>query len=1276
MATIASQDFNALPGTGTSTTDTLTSGSELTNSGSKNVGGAGLDFRTYFIDTRSTQGPKTPSNDTSDFVGVNSFAGASAPNVSPGNDAVSEAGDHNFEFNDGDGRLELRFDPVDTTGYTGRTVSLNYWINNDTFEGADALQVILTDGTTSVTVLNLDATALNSNKSADDGSANWKSLTVDVDAAITANGLNAAQLRLIVAVDTDASAENVFVDNVVFAGATPGGGASVSIGDVSITEGNSGTQTLTFTVTRSDNTGAFTLDYATGDGTATAGSDYLSKTGSLSFAAGGPLTQTVSITVNGDTAVEGNETFNVTLSNLVSSVGTATFGKSSAVGTITNDDQAAGNITLIHDIQGAGTASALVGQSVTIEGIVVGDFATGASGSINGFFVQEENADADSNAATSEGIFVFTNGAASVNVGDKVRVTGTVTEFNGETQIGSSPSITVLSTANALPDAAVVSLPVLGTVLNSFGVPIADLEAYEGMRVTIPETMTLTELFNLDRFGEYKVSSEGRLDTFTAVSDPSVAGYAQHLQDIAKRTITVDDGFRSQNPNPIVGSDASLSTADSFRMGETVQNLTGVIRFSIATNEISAGSSNQSNYRLLPTVNPTFSNESENPLNPRPANPEDVGGTLKIASANVLNYFRTLDTSSSVTTAVGLEPRGANNATEFARQTEKLVNVLIELDADILNFCEIENDFLPGAPGNAIEYLVAQLNAELGAGTYAWVNPGSQFIGTDAISVGMIYKPSKVQIASGTTVATLTDPVMSRPALAVTFQELATGEKVTVVGNHFKSKSTTTAPTGADIDHLDGQGAYNAQRLEQANAVKAWLLTNPTGAGDTDFAIVGDLNAYLNEDPIKALVAGGYTPVETLIADQSQAYSYTFDGQQGSLDYILTNSSLTTQITGQTIWHINADEADAIDYNTDFGRDPAIFDGTVLARQSDHDPILIGVRLNQLDNTFIGEAAADTIHGGDGTDVVDGATGNDILFGDAGNDAIYGGYGADIIDGGTGNDSIFGLTEEDTIHGGDGADGIAGEQGNDVLFGDAGNDYILGGDNEDTIDGGDDNDSLFGDAGFDTISGGKGDDSIDGGAGIDTVHGGDGNDYVVGGSDGDNLFGDAGNDALFGGDGVDVLAGGEGADSLDGGADADYLYGNAGDDWLVGQTGNDSLFGGDNTDVLFGGEGADSLYGDAGNDQLDGGTGADILSGGAGADVFAFAPGWGDDRIQDFEDGVDLVAIVDPSLTAFGQLVITQVGADTLIAYAGNSITLVNTQAANLSSSDFYNLQP
>jgi len=174
-------------------------------------------------------------------------------------------------------------------------------------------------------------------------------------------------------------------------------GSSVSIGNASVTEGDSGDQTLSFLVTRSDAAGAFTIDFATHEGTATEGSDYAETHGTLTFAAGGPLSQTVTVVVHGDTVVEGNETVTVGLGNLQNISGSTSVTGATGTGTILNDD-----VALVHtyDIQGASHTSPLVGQHVITEGVVTAIDTTGS----RGFWIQDQAG--DGNDATSDATFL------------------------------------------------------------------------------------------------------------------------------------------------------------------------------------------------------------------------------------------------------------------------------------------------------------------------------------------------------------------------------------------------------------------------------------------------------------------------------------------------------------------------------------------------------------------------------------------------------------------------------------------------------------------------------------------------------------------------------------------------------------------------------------------------------------------------------------------------------------------------------------------------------
>ena len=610
-------------------------------------------------------------------------------------------------------------------------------------------------------------------------------------------------------------------------------------------------------------------------------------------------------------------------------------------------------IIKIHAIQGSGTESPLVNQEVTIEAIAVGDFQAGDADdqrNLNGFYVQEEDVDADGNALTSEGLFIFDGSSPSVavNVGDKVQITGTISEFFGETQL-TPTSITVISSGNPLPTAADITLPTATTTLSQGGVPQPDLEAFEGMLVNFPETLTITEMFNLDRFNEIKLVQGERPVQFTQNNDPDVAGFAAHRQEVGARTITYDDGLSVQNAliGNLDGFGPTFSTASDIRIGDTITGLSGVLSYQWAGNN-----SSQATWRVRSTENGenTFTK-----VNDRQATPEDVGGSLKVTGFNVLNYFSTIDLS-GVNTAIGQDPRGADTAEEFARQTDKLVAALLAIDADVLGLAELENDFLPGSAGNAIEYLVNELNTVAGAGTYAWINPGTQFVGDDAIAVGLIYKPGAVKPVGD--VAILDTPAFldpnntgenrNRPAVAQSFEDVITGGTFTAVVNHLKSKGasglTAGDATNPDSDQGDGQGFWNDTRTKAAQVLVAWLHTNPTGVNDADYLLLGDYNAYAQEDPIKVLESAGYVNLASQFSGGTST-SYVFDGQVGTLDYAFASASLVQQVTGATEWGINSDEADALDYNLDFGRDPAIADLTSPIRTSDHDPVIVGLNL-------------------------------------------------------------------------------------------------------------------------------------------------------------------------------------------------------------------------------------------------------------------------------------------------------------------------------------------
>ncbi len=241
--------------------------------------------------------------------------------------------------------------------------------------------------------------------------------------------------------------------------------------------------------------------------------------------------------------------------------------------------------------------------------------------------------------------------------------------------------------------------------------------------------------------------------------------------------------------------------------------------------------------------------------------------------------------------------------------------------------------------------LVDALNDVAGAGTYDYIATGG--IGTDVIRVALIYKPGSVTPVGDfaildSSVDERFNDDHNRPVLAQAFEEIATGGIFTMAVNHLKSKGSGC---GGAPDDDPVQGNCNGTRTLAAEALVDWLSTDPTGSGDLDALIIGDLNSYDKEDPIVAIRDAGYTDLVHAFGGEL-AYSYLFDSQLGYLDTALSSRTLTSQVTGTSVWHINADEPDLIDYDMSF---KSATQDTIFApdayRSSDHDPVIVGLDL-------------------------------------------------------------------------------------------------------------------------------------------------------------------------------------------------------------------------------------------------------------------------------------------------------------------------------------------
>lgn len=526
-------------------------------------------------------------------------------------------------------------------------------------------------------------------------------------------------------------------------------------------------------------------------------------------------------------------------------------------------------------IQGRGDASPLAGTDVAVEGVVVAAFP-----GLGGAFLQDAG---DGDPGTSDALFL--SAADTLLAGQRLRVHGRVVELDA----GGGATLTALEPASvrALGEAALPA-PLAITA------PPASREALEGMYVRIDAPLTVAGLHNLARFGEVAASFGGRLFAPTEVAAPGSAA-ATVAKDNARRLLLLDDGRDAR--------DAGLPwyLAAALRGGSTLAAATGVL------------DQRHGQYRLQLTAAPAITAAA------RPPAPV-VDSDLRIAALNLHNLFNGDGRGGGFPTA-----RGARTPGDWAAQQARLVATLRALDPDIAALMEMEND------GDGPDSSLAQFTAALG-GDWRFVAAGHG-PGEDEIRVALLYRASRVRpVGRPATLEHGPFAGHSRAPLAQAFVALAGGRAAgpafTVAANHFKSKGCRGA-TGADADQADGQACWNATRTESAGQLAAWLATDPTGSGSELALIVGDLNAYGQEDPLRLLRAAGWH--DAFAGADPAPYTYVYDGQSGRLDHALLSPALAARLAGATIWHGNADEPEAA--------------GTGPWRSSDHDPLLLGFRL-------------------------------------------------------------------------------------------------------------------------------------------------------------------------------------------------------------------------------------------------------------------------------------------------------------------------------------------
>lgn len=598
----------------------------------------------------------------------------------------------------------------------------------------------------------------------------------------------------------------------------------------------------------------------------------------------------------------------------------------------------------IAEIQGTGAASPLVGEFVSTKGVVTARYPTGG---YDGFYIQN-----GTTPDASDAVFVYAPDLPNTDwpaIGASVEVAGDVSEFNGITELTLVGGVSPVS-------------PAL-TPVTPLSVPWADLdsevekESHEGELVAPQGPFTVTDSYDTDNYAEIGLASGTTpLITPTDVADAQGTADEAVAVENARRAIALDDGA-SINFREAANSDTPypwLTPTNQVRVGAAV-TFTGPVVLEFRNNL----------WKFQPQRRITGAGGSTATFaNTRTAAPAAVGGDIRLATFNVLNYFPTTgeefdampgttctfftDRDGNRTTVNSCNPngpRGAANAANLARQQSKIVKAINALDASVVSLEELENSAKFGKDRDfAISTLVTALNADAGAGTWAFVPTPPEadrptVAQEDVIRTGFIYKPADVETVGGSKI--LVDEVNfdnAREPLAQVFKPVGGGDAsdFAVIVNHFKSK-------GSGFNDGTGQGNANPDRIGQAEALSTFADSFATERNVDAVFLAGDFNAYTFEDPMQVLYDDGYTNLKSTTTPGEASYS--FDGMSGSLDHVVANDAALAMVTGVDIWNINAEEAVAYEYSRYNSNETMLFDGSTPYKASDHNPEVVGLNL-------------------------------------------------------------------------------------------------------------------------------------------------------------------------------------------------------------------------------------------------------------------------------------------------------------------------------------------
>ncbi|MCD4535584.1 ExeM/NucH family extracellular endonuclease [Nocardioides sp. cx-169] len=622
----------------------------------------------------------------------------------------------------------------------------------------------------------------------------------------------------------------------------------------------------------------------------------------------------------------------------------------------------------IAEIQGTGSTSPYSGDNATTTGVVTARYPTGGLG---GFFLQTGGTGgaADATPGASDGIFVFTPalGESMPAVGDSVQVRGKVVEFGGLTEL-TQVSATVPVTVTPVAD-----LPGVTPLATALPATEAEREAHEGELLAPTGPFTVTNAYTINQYAEIGLAAGSTpLRQPTDVAAPNTPEADAVEADNAGRAVALDDG-------------ASIDFLDIDNNNDGVEerdNLQIPLPWLTPTKSIRVGAQAAINAPVvLDYRNSTWKFQPQQRVvgdgsdvatfsDTRSANlaPQAVGGNVKLATFNVLNYFNTTGAAFearggtctyygdrdndpvAVNSCTPNGPRGAAEPGDLTRQQNKIVKAINTLDADVVSLEEIENSVkLLGETNrdDAVAQLVKALNTAAGARRWAYPpSPAAEQLPAlaeqDVIRNAFIYDPTVLAPVGAAKVLVGSAPFANaREPLAQAFKPVGStdADAFGVIVNHFKSKGSSGA-TGDNVDTGDGQGAYNGDRVRQAQALVDFAGSFAQERGIDEIFLTGDFNSYSFEQPMEVLKNAGYEIVGSSTAGE---YSYSFDGLSGSLDHVLANTAARTMVTGADQWEINANEPVAFQYSR-FNYNPTrFFNGNDPFAASDHNPKLVGL---------------------------------------------------------------------------------------------------------------------------------------------------------------------------------------------------------------------------------------------------------------------------------------------------------------------------------------------